>query len=46
MVSFQEHPHNSVILNDHEIATIHAEQNAINAISAYVVSIVKVLLHT
>ena len=23
------HPHNSVILNDHEIATIHAEQNAI-----------------
>ena len=23
------HPHNSVIVNDHEIATIHAEQNAI-----------------
>ena len=23
------HPHNSVIINDHEIATIHAEQNAI-----------------
>jgi dCMP deaminase len=23
------HPHNSVIMNDHEIATIHAEQNAI-----------------
>lgn len=23
------HPHNSVIIDDHEIATIHAEQNAI-----------------
>jgi dCMP deaminase len=23
------HPHNSVIVDDHEIATIHAEQNAI-----------------
>tara|TARA_Y100000389_G_scaffold192867_1_gene220870 strand:- start:1190 stop:1594 length:405 start_codon:yes stop_codon:yes gene_type:complete len=23
------HPHESVIINDHEIATIHAEQNAI-----------------
>lgn len=24
-----DHPHNSVIVNNHEIATIHAEQNAI-----------------
>ena len=23
------HPHNSVVINEHEIATIHAEQNAI-----------------